>query len=50
MGRTIQTLAILSTSGNASWDCSFVPTGIYYYSIIKNGDELIKPKAVIVIK
>ena len=50
MGRTIQTLAILSTSGDVRWDCSFVPNGIYYYSIIKNEDELIKPKAVIVIK
>lgn len=50
MGRNIQTLAILSSVGDVSWDCSFVPTGIYYCSIIKNGEELIKPKAVIVIK
>lgn len=50
MGRTIQTLAILSGVGIVNWNCSLVPTGIYYYSIIKNGDELIKPKAVIVIK
>jgi len=50
MGRTIQILAILSGVGDVRWDCSFIPTGIYYYSIVKNGDELIKPKAVIVIK
>jgi hypothetical protein len=50
MGRTIQEFTIVLPTGNITWDCSFVPTGVYYYRILKNKKEVIKPKTVIVIK
>lgn len=50
MGRIIQELTIVLPNGNITWDCTFVPTGVYYYRIVKNKEEIIKPKSVIVIK
>ena len=34
MGRPIQSLSIIDPIGTISWDCTFVASGIYYYSII----------------
>lgn len=50
MGRIIQELTIVLPNSNITWDCTFVPTGVYYYRIVKNKEEIIKPKSVIVIK
>ena len=50
MGRPIQSLSIIDPIGTISWDCTFVASGIYYYSIINDNKVMLEPKSVIVIK
>lgn len=50
MGRPIQSLSIIDPMGLISWDCTFVPSGVYYYSIINDKKVMSEPKSLIVIK
>lgn len=50
MGRPIQILSIIDPKGTISWDCTFVPSGVYYYSILNDQKMIFEPKSVIVIK